>query len=208
MLEALISRQRSRAIETINRLVPWHKLPTWLGLANLIELRETLRAENLHDTNGIDPGHPGPLPAPVGVAADGVKPLPVDSAVLRSRSADGSYNDLESPRMGMAGTRFGRNIPLTEIETQIDSIVTRLKRDGPTADELKRVKAGQELDFLSGLQSNLGKAFQLAEDQTFRNDPSYTFRVGYAKSQAVTAAAASPAMLSGVSTSRASSATP
>ena len=77
---------------------------------------------------------------------------------------------------------------LTEIETQVDSIITRLKRDGPTADELKRVKAGQELDFLSGLQSNLGKAFQLADDQTFRNDPSYTFRVGYAKTQAVTAA--------------------
>ena len=77
---------------------------------------------------------------------------------------------------------------LTEIETQVDSIIARLKRDGPTADELKRVKAGQELDFLSGLQSNLGKAFQLADDQTFRNDPSYTFRVGYAKTQAVTAA--------------------
>jgi zinc protease len=77
---------------------------------------------------------------------------------------------------------------LTEVETQVDSIITRLKRDGPTAEELKRVKAGQELDFLSGLQSNLGKAFQLAEDQTFRNDPSYTFHVGYAKTQAVTAA--------------------
>lgn len=77
---------------------------------------------------------------------------------------------------------------LTEVETQIDTIVARLKRDGPTADELKRVKAGQQLDFLNGLQSNLGKAFQLADDQTFRNDPSYTFRVGYAKTQAVTAA--------------------
>jgi zinc protease len=77
---------------------------------------------------------------------------------------------------------------LTEIETQVDSIIARLKRDGPTAEELKRVKAGQELDFLNGLQSNLGKAFQLADDQTFRDDPSYTFRVGYAKTQAVTAA--------------------
>jgi len=77
---------------------------------------------------------------------------------------------------------------LTEVETQVDSIVARLKRDGPTAEELKRVKAGQELSFLDDLQSNLGKAFQLAEDQTFRDDPSYTFRVGYAKTQAVTAA--------------------
>jgi zinc protease len=77
---------------------------------------------------------------------------------------------------------------LTEVETQVDSIIARLKREGPTADELRRVKAGMELDFLSGLQSNLGKAFQLADDQTFHNDPGYTFRVGYAKTQAVTAA--------------------
>ena len=75
---------------------------------------------------------------------------------------------------------------LTEIETQIDSVIARFKREGPTAEELNRVKAGQQLAFLNGLQSNLGKAFQLAEDQTFFNDPSYTFRVGYPKTQAVT----------------------
>jgi zinc protease len=77
---------------------------------------------------------------------------------------------------------------LTELETAIDSILARIKRDGPTADELKRVKAGQQASFISGLQSNLGKAFQLAQDQTFFNDPSYTFRVEYPRTQAVTAA--------------------
>ncbi len=54
MLENLIARQRSRAVEAINRLLPWYRLPTWLGLANLSELRKTLRAENLHDTSRID----------------------------------------------------------------------------------------------------------------------------------------------------------
>ncbi|HMA23314.1 MAG TPA: pitrilysin family protein [Gemmatimonadaceae bacterium] len=77
---------------------------------------------------------------------------------------------------------------LTEIETQIDSVIAQFKREGPTAEELKRVKAGQQLAFLNGLQSNLGKAFQLAEDQTFFNDPSYTFRIAYPKTQAVTVA--------------------
>jgi zinc protease len=77
---------------------------------------------------------------------------------------------------------------LTEIETQIDSVIAQFKRDGPTAEELNRVKAGQQLAFLNGLQSNLGKAFQLADDQTFFNDPSYTFRVAYPKTQAVTVA--------------------
>jgi zinc protease len=77
---------------------------------------------------------------------------------------------------------------LTELETQIDSVVAQFKRDGPTAEELNRVKAGQQLGFLNGLQSNLGKAFQLAQDQTFFNDPSFTFRIGYPKTQAVTVA--------------------
>lgn len=107
----LVSRQRSRVVEAINRLVPWYRLPTWLGIANLVELRDTLRIENLHDTNGIDAGSShvhdaGPTPA-----------LEPSSDVLRARTADGSYNDLESPRMGMAGARFGRNVPLHEIRT-------------------------------------------------------------------------------------------
>ena len=113
MLDTLIARQRSRVIETVNRLVPWHRLPLWLGLANLAELRQTLRAENLHDTNHIDAIDAGSAHAHAGAPT---APLDPGSAVLRARSADGSYNDLESPRMGMAGTRFGRNVPLSEIK--------------------------------------------------------------------------------------------
>jgi len=77
---------------------------------------------------------------------------------------------------------------LTDLETTTDSIIAAIKRDGPTADELARVKAGQQSQFILGLQSNLGKAMQLGEDQTFFNDPSHTFRVDYPKTQAVTAA--------------------
>jgi zinc protease len=76
---------------------------------------------------------------------------------------------------------------LTAIETEVDSIVERFKREGPTADELARVKAGQEARFISGLQSNPGKAGQLALNQVFFNDPSYSFRVTYPRTQAVTA---------------------
>jgi hypothetical protein len=87
---------------------------------NLIEVRENLRAHNLYDTNEIDPGHAGPAPAGFPVdgaasAASNSNGIGADSRSLRSRSADGSYNDLESPRMGMTGTRFGRNVPLTEL---------------------------------------------------------------------------------------------
>ena len=91
----------------------------------------------------------------------------------------GQFEVIATPRPGHT---------LTEIETRVDSIIARFKRDGPTDEEVKRVKAGQELQFLNGLQSNLGKAFQLAEDQTFFNDPSHSFRVDYPRTQAVTAA--------------------
>lgn len=91
----------------------------------------------------------------------------------------GTFDIIATPRPGHT---------LTEIETLVDSIVDQFKREGPTADELERVKAGQQLQFVSGLQSNLGKAFELAEDQTFFNDPSHTFRVDYPRTQAVTAA--------------------
>lgn len=92
---------------------------------------------------------------------------------------DGEFTVVATPRPGHT---------LTELETQVDSILARLKKDGPTAEELERAKAGQEFAFLSGLQSNLGKAFELAEDQTFYNDPSYTFRTEYPRIQAVTPA--------------------
>jgi len=88
----------------------------------------------------------------------------------------GHFNVVVTPRPGHS---------LTEIETEVDSVINRFKSEGPTADELKRVKAGQQLAFLNGLQSNLGKAFQLAEDQTFFNDPSHSFRVEYPRTQAV-----------------------
>lgn len=91
----------------------------------------------------------------------------------------GEFNVFATPRPGHT---------LTELETQIDSILARVKKDGPTKEELDRAKAGQQFAFINGLQSNLGKAFELAQDQTFYNDPSYTFRVEYPRLQAVTPA--------------------
>jgi zinc protease len=76
---------------------------------------------------------------------------------------------------------------LTELELATDSIIDRIKKEGPTAEELQRAKASAELQFLGGLESNLNKAAQLAEGQAFDNDPAH-FKVDYRKSQAVTAA--------------------
>jgi zinc protease len=76
---------------------------------------------------------------------------------------------------------------LTELELAADSIIDRLKRDGPTDDEVARAKAGIELGFVSGLESDLNKAFTLARGQVFHNDPGY-YRKQYSEAQSVTPA--------------------
>ena len=66
-------------------------------------------------------------------------------------------------------------------------MIERLKRDGPTADELQRAKAGVQFAFVAGLESNLGKAFRLANGQTYLDDPGYSFTTDYERYQRVTA---------------------
>jgi zinc protease len=80
------------------------------------------------------------------------------------------------------------NHTLTELEADIDTLLTTLRRDGPTADEINRSNASLKLGFLASLESNLGKAQRLAIGQAFHGDPNRAFAVDYAKYQAVTAA--------------------
>ncbi|MDZ7957490.1 MAG: peroxidase family protein [Aulosira sp. DedQUE10] len=87
--------------------IPWHRLPTPLALLKLVGFRNKLRQENLHDTSQLTDTDklPHPQPSP-------------DGRHLVARTADGSFNDLKHPEMGMVGTRLGRNVPLTK--TNID----------------------------------------------------------------------------------------
>jgi zinc protease len=79
------------------------------------------------------------------------------------------------------------NNSLTDLEQATDAIIEKLKTEGPTAEEIQKAIAGDELDFVSGLQSNLGKAMRLTDGAGFHDDPAY-FRTEYSKGQAVTAA--------------------
>jgi hypothetical protein len=83
----------------INRFVPWHRLPRWLGIMNLLALRHVLRQKNLYDTSRLT----------LGTAAVALKCGP---RTLAARTSDGSCNDRQFPAMGAAGQRFGRNVPL------------------------------------------------------------------------------------------------
>ena len=85
--------------EALDRRRGWDTLPTPLALLVLIGLRDSLRRNNLVDTGALPTNVPPAVP-------------PFDPAVLSARTLDGSYNDLDDPRTGMAGSRFGRNVPL------------------------------------------------------------------------------------------------
>ena len=69
-------------------------------MRRLVEIRNELRAKNLHDTE--EP----PL------EKQAVRrPISIRRCARRGR-IDGTNNDLQYPKMGAAGCRFGRNVPL------------------------------------------------------------------------------------------------
>jgi hypothetical protein len=92
--------------------IPWHRLPTPLALLKLSGFRKELRQENLHDTSQLPDTDklPDPQPSP-------------DGRHLLVRTADGSFNDLKHPEMGMVGTRLGRNVPLTKAKVDRGNIL-------------------------------------------------------------------------------------
>jgi hypothetical protein len=99
MAESTFARLFNKVTGVVDRVRGWDRLPLPLGLLELIGIRDTLRQENLYDTGG------DPLP--------GTEPTsPTPGRWLGARSIDGAYNDLDHPEMGMAGMRFGRNVPL------------------------------------------------------------------------------------------------
>ena len=75
---------------------------------------------------------------------------------------------------------------LTSLEAASEAIIERLKKEGPTAEEIQKAIAGEELEFVSNLESNLGKAFELADGAGYHGDAGY-FGTAYKKTLSVTA---------------------
>ncbi|HEY2825385.1 MAG TPA: pitrilysin family protein [Gemmatimonadales bacterium] len=90
----------------------------------------------------------------------------------------GEFHLIVTPRPGHS---------LTEIEATADSIIDRFKAEGPTADEMARSAAGLEFQFVSQLESNLGKAEILEDGLVFHHDAGF-FHTQYEQLRAVTAA--------------------
>jgi hypothetical protein len=78
---------------------PWHDLPRYLAMFRLIAIRDELRLRNLHDTE--EPAHE---------TADAAGPPAC------TRPIDGLGTDPRTPRMGIAGARFGRNVALEHVQ--------------------------------------------------------------------------------------------
>ncbi|MBK6544902.1 MAG: peroxidase [Saprospiraceae bacterium] len=83
----------------------WYRRPLMLGILTLAYMREKLNKNNLKSTY--------PKGSLVGFQEAGQKP---PEGVQYYRTADGSWNNLENPKEGAAGTRFARNI-------QIDAVI-------------------------------------------------------------------------------------
>lgn len=96
MQRSLLSRWLSAAFSRLNRRIPWHRLPKWISVLNLVALRDDLREHNLYDTYG----------------AGGERPRQPPASLPPFRTYDGSAYDPGDKDMGAANTRFDRNAPL------------------------------------------------------------------------------------------------
>jgi hypothetical protein len=93
------ARLLSWLAEILDRSIGWARLPTPLGIAVLLGLRDRLRERNLYSTRR-GPANKPPYEDPDVGNRPGVRML------------NGTYNDLDDPLMGSQGSRFGRNVPL------------------------------------------------------------------------------------------------
>jgi len=100
------------------------------------------------------------------------------SAFQDSNENAGSFVVTITPRPGHS---------LTELEAAADSVLDRLRREGPTAEEVAKTSAGLEFGYVSALQSNLGKAEILNDGLVFHGDAAY-FKTEYARLTSVSAA--------------------
>ncbi len=91
----LIDRLSGVLAKATSAFAPWHKWTFLVAIPTLAGLRTNLRVENLFNTQT----QPIKLPDPT-------------EDVINGRTADGSFNALDDTWMGMAGARFGRNVPI------------------------------------------------------------------------------------------------
>ncbi|TCL75688.1 peroxidase family protein [Rhizobium sp. BK251] len=105
-MEFLLDKLLSGLARVTSRFAVWYRWPFPVSIAIVLGHRVNMRRANLTDTE---------------VAPPTVMPPP-GFDFQNARTADGSYNDMSKPWMGMAGTRFGRNMPLASTFGETDTL--------------------------------------------------------------------------------------
>jgi hypothetical protein len=101
---SLLDRLLAWFARQTGRRTLWFRMPFPFSLASLVGIRIYMRRDNLYDCETAPPK----LTAPEGFDVRG------------ARTPDGSFNDLAHPWMGMANTRFGRNVPLDHTHPEVE----------------------------------------------------------------------------------------
>jgi hypothetical protein len=131
-----LARAYTAAAQRVDHKIGWNRLPRVFGLLDLVGIRYRLRERNLHDTSRQE-------------AVDPPSPPPFDPVFLTQRTPDGSWNDLANPSMGMANTRFGRNVPIENTWPDEDSLLDpnprMLSRRLMTRDKLIAAEGGNTI---------------------------------------------------------------
>jgi len=109
----------------------WYRRPRLFAVLTLAYMRDRLNELNLRSTY--------PRGQRIGFHADGLVPPP---GVTHFRTADGSWNNLDDPLEGAAGTRFPRNVTNPAIHPPSDS---ELLDPNPRLVSLELLRRGDEI---------------------------------------------------------------
>ncbi len=96
----------------------------------------------------------------------------VDDKKITSQLFMGAYNSELAGQMNLVVRAF-ENVDLDDAKSAIKLAFDKFEQEGIAQKDLDRVKTAQEVDFYSGIQSVLGKAFQLAQYDIFAGDATF-----------------------------------
>jgi tetratricopeptide (TPR) repeat protein len=121
----------------------WYRRPLLLGILTLAYMREKINAHNLKSTY--------PKNTLVGFQPEGQTP---PEGAKYFRTADGSWNNLNNPKEGAAGTRFSRNVSVDSIKPETgDRLLTPNPRE-LSRHLLTRSDGMKEIPFLNLLAAS------------------------------------------------------
>lgn len=118
----------------------WYRRKKMIGILTLAYMREKLNKHNLKSTY--------PRGTNIGFQPDGMQP---PAGVTHYRTADGSWNNLENPKEGAAGTRFPRNVGNDAIRPPTDEELLDPNPRHISLELLTRGEKMKEVPFLNML---------------------------------------------------------